>query len=84
MGRHRISIFVFVNLFNICVSSNAADAELDEKEKFNHRIDSLNILLYTFLLTLTVVITWMFKHKRVRFIHETGLLIMFGKFIYLE
>ena len=28
-----------------------------------HKLDSLTLLLYTFLLTLTVVTIWLFKHR---------------------
>jgi solute carrier family 9 (sodium/hydrogen exchanger), member 6/7 len=44
-----------------------------------HRIDSLNLLFYTALLTLTVLTIWMFKHRRVAWLHETGLAVIYGK-----
>ena len=37
---------------------------IDEKEIQLHRLDSLSLLLYTFLLTLTVLTVWLFKHRR--------------------
>jgi len=43
-----------------------------------HKLDSLSLLLYTFLLTLTVVTIWLFKHRRVAFIHSSGLAIIYG------
>jgi len=61
--------------------SSSADVELDEKAKANHRLDSLNILLYTILLSLTVLTIWSFKHRRIRFLHETGLAVIYGKLI---
>ncbi|XP_037076021.1 sodium/hydrogen exchanger 7-like isoform X3 [Pollicipes pollicipes] len=60
------------------LSSEKSDIELDEKIKQQHRIDSLNILLYMLLLITTVLTIWMFKHRRMRYLHETGLALIFG------
>ena len=54
------------------------ELKIDEKESQLHRLDSLSLLLYTFLLTVTVLTIWMFKHRRVRYLHETGLAIIYG------
>ena len=54
---------------------------IDEKELKLHQLDSLSLLLYTFLLTLTVLTVWLFKHRRIRYLHETGLAIMYGLII---
>mgnify|MGYP007015623235 FL=1 len=40
-----------------------ADVSYDEKKLELHKLDSLTLLLYTFLLTLTVVTIWLFKHR---------------------
>lgn len=56
----------------------SADATYDEKKLMLHKVDSLSLLLFTFLLTLTVVTIWIFKHRRVAFIHSSGLAIIYG------
>lgn len=79
-------IFVmFKNLFIVLVSyvcfcnGAASDIELDAKAQSTHRLDSLNLLSYTLLLILTVLTIWLFKHRRVSFLHETGLAVIYGK-----
>ncbi|CAG2108818.1 unnamed protein product [Medioppia subpectinata] len=54
------------------------DIRQDEKAKLLHRLDSLNILAYTLLLILTVCTIWLFKWRRIQFLHETGLAIFYG------
>ena len=39
------------------------DISFDEKKLELHKLTSLTLLLYTFLLTLTVVTIWLFKHR---------------------
>lgn len=63
------------------VKSANADIALDAKAQLTHRLDSLNLLLYTFLLTLTVLTIWLFKHRRLSFLHETGLAVIYGKYL---
>ena len=43
------------------------DISYDEKKEEIHKLDSLTLLLYTFLLTLTVVTIWLFKHRSLLF-----------------
>ncbi|XP_047985373.1 sodium/hydrogen exchanger 6 isoform X5 [Leguminivora glycinivorella] len=61
----------------ICRASGT-DIALDAKATLLHRIDSLNLLIYTCLLTLTVLTIWVFKHRRVSWLHETGLAVIYG------
>ncbi|XP_017852690.1 sodium/hydrogen exchanger 6 isoform X2 [Drosophila busckii] len=67
----------------ICLGNsgcNAADTDitLDAKATLNHRIQSLDLLVFVFLLALTVLTIWLFKHHRVSWLHETGLAVIYG------
>ncbi|XP_055641461.1 sodium/hydrogen exchanger 7 isoform X6 [Toxorhynchites rutilus septentrionalis] len=71
-------ICTLVLLGRNCCNGESTDIELDAKANKIHQIDSLNLLLYTFLLTLTVLTIWLFKHRRVSWLHETGLAVIYG------
>ncbi|XP_065165302.1 sodium/hydrogen exchanger 6 isoform X2 [Atheta coriaria] len=64
--------------YSIWCHAADSDIEMDAKAQSMHRIDSLNLLSYTMLLILTVLTVWLFKHRRVSFLHETGLAVIYG------
>lgn len=50
----------------------------DSRKRHDHIVDSTNLLIFTFLLICIIITIWIFKHKRVPYIHETGLAIFYG------
>ena len=55
--------------------------EETEQVEVTHRADSANLLVFIALLLLTIFTIWVLKIKRIRFLHETGLSILYGKFL---
>lgn len=51
------------------------------QQKF-HQVDSLGLLMFVGLLILTILTIWLIKHFRLRYIHETGLSIIYGMSIF--
>ena len=50
----------------------------DDKTNRQHLDDSSTLLAYCCLLVLTMITMWVFKKKRIWFLHESGLSVMFG------
>jgi len=62
-------------------ADRASEKAAAEKEKQYSAIDTAFLLVMMFLLIITVLTVWLFKVKRFRFLHETGVCMIYGKLV---
>src|SRR5579883_741252 len=59
-------------------STKLIQEEVNNFKKNEHVLESINLLMFILLLILVIFTIWFLKKKHIRFLHESGLAIIYG------
>ncbi|KAF6022759.1 Nhe3 [Bugula neritina] len=73
-------VLIFSILPVVVSSESKSQIKMDSTSSNDavHKFDSVTLLMFMGLLVATILSIWIIKHFRLRFIHETGLSIIYG------
>jgi len=73
-----VIVLSILNMVSAASIMDETEVVTDFKKNRQHVDDSNTLLAYVGLLVLTMITMWVFKKKRIWFLHESGLSVMFG------
>ncbi len=60
------------------ISDDIIQSQVTFRSNREHVIDTIQMLIFTILLIFVILTMWLFKHKKINYIHETGLALFYG------